>query len=103
MPAEFILADVLNRRLEPRRLIGIGQTPAGGGDAGEQRNVRANAVQPIVQEACPVIRLNGIERTDDVLEGVGMGDKAAVVHAEKSASEIVNGTPIVAQRSDFRV
>src|SRR5579862_334822 len=46
-------------------------------------------VQTLMQEGGPVIRLDGIERLDQIVEGVSHRNEASIVDAKESAREII--------------
>ena len=76
---------------------------AAGFDAGKQRHLIARAIHPRVQERRPVVRLDLVERLDDVIEVIGVRDEAAVVDAKEFAGEVVNAALVVAQVANLHV
>ena len=82
-------ALLLGRGLIVARRVGVHQLVAAALKAIQRRGL-ADGIQPLAQECRPVIRLDGVQRLDHVVEGVGRRRyEAAVIDAEESAGEVI--------------
>ncbi len=96
------LGTLLARRPEFARFGGVDQSVATTGDPAEWRG-RGDGVDAGVEERRPVIRLDGIQGGDDIVEGVGQLAPVAVAHPEERLREVVERAPAVRPLADHAV
>ena len=53
------------------------------------RNLRLNFIDSCTEESCPIVRLDCIQRLNDIVEGIGNRDIATVIDSEEELGEII--------------